>query len=477
MSKTPTRQERLRAVQKNTQKAMGKHHLVFADAGYVKRPMIPINCIQMDAAMGGGFQAGGFHLLWGWEAGGKTTTALKALSNAQKMCAKCTTFIQPSLLVEPIDEPDEWLSKRWQCQSCFAPYHEDERPISSLYDWTKEEGGDTKGIDKAHVICVECGVHGSKDDVFGKLGEKDNWDRIEGDANCECGANEPSIGLFVDFEGRLDLEWAQALGVDSSRMLLEEPEYGEAGVDVIRECIGQGVVDFVVIDSISHITASAEIDATSEDAVVGTSARLVNRFLRQLPGLQHRARNDWGVRPTVIGINQVRHKIGTFGGHTTFGGEGQKFSASSTVKFTSSNAERDRVQVGRKTRKEYLGLAKMTTIKARTEKSSVRAVRSLDFEMYLVTADHDGLRKGEFDDYSLTYNWGRSSGIIEKRSSGDPGYRKGLPWSVRGWPQTFRTAEDLQDEMHRNPFFKMHIHRHVIQLVHEDWTVLKEKLE
>ena len=472
-----TREQRRVAMQKNIQKSYGEHHFVRADLGYVKRPMVPINCLQLDAALGGGFQAGGFHLLWGWESGGKTTTALKAMANSQKMCSACTTFIQHKLLVEPIEDAEGWRAKRWKCVHCDAPYHDDDRAPSSLYEYMKAEGADTKGIDKSTMICVDCGVHSEGEEpLLARLEPKKEWSRIEGDATCECGKCQPSTGLFVDFEGRLDGEWAEALGVDMERMWLEEPEYGEAGIDIIREAISQGVVDFIIIDSLSNISASAEIDATSEDSVVGTSARLVNRFLRGLPGLLHKSRNTWGVRPTVVAINQVRHKIGGYGGHTTFGGEGQKFQSSSTVKFTSSNVETDTVQVGAKSRNEFMGLSKTTTIKANTQKSSVRAVRGLNCEMVLVTASHDGLIKGEFDDYNLTYKWGRSADIIRKLTKSEPGYEPKRPWAIQGWPVTFKGEPEIQAEMHRNQYFKMHIHRHIISTVHEDWTVLREKL-
>jgi len=473
---TSTREQRRVAMQKTIQKSYGEHHFVRADQGYVKRPMIPINCLQLDAALGGGFQAGGFHLLWGWESGGKTTTALKAMANSQKMCSACTTFIQPGLLLPPVDGVEEWRAKRWACVHCDAPYHDDDRPLGTLVDWLKSQDESVKGVDKAELMCMECGVHGPPEEMFARLEPKAEWSRIEGAPSCECGRCVPSTSLFVDFEGRLDLEWAVALGVDAERMWLEEPEYGEAGIDIIREAISQGVVDFIVIDSLSNISASAEIDATSEDAVVGTSARLVNRFLRGLPGLLHKSRNTWGVRPTVVGINQVRHKIGGFGGHATFGGEGQKFQSSSTVKFTSSNVETDTVQVGAKSRKEFMGLTKVTTIKATTQKSSVRAVRGLNCEMYLVTADHDGLVKGEFDDYNLTYKWGRNAEVITKLTKSDPGFDPKRPMAVLGWPQMFKNEADLKKEMHRNQYFKMHIHRHIITTVHEDWTVLREKL-
>jgi len=55
-------------------------------------PRIPTSIFSFDYALGGGFAVGRVNVTWGHKSSAKTTTYLKALANAQKMCATCWKF-------------------------------------------------------------------------------------------------------------------------------------------------------------------------------------------------------------------------------------------------------------------------------------------------------------------------------------------------------------------------------------------------
>jgi len=78
---------------KGLQKEFGGSILSRASECESKREFyIPTGIFQLDYALGGGFRAGGIHIAWGEKSGGKTTTLLKAVANAQCMCSRCYTF-------------------------------------------------------------------------------------------------------------------------------------------------------------------------------------------------------------------------------------------------------------------------------------------------------------------------------------------------------------------------------------------------
>jgi len=60
------------------------------DVAPVKR--IPTKVFMYDYALGGGFAVGRVNVVWGHKSSAKTTILLKALGNAQKMCANCWEF-------------------------------------------------------------------------------------------------------------------------------------------------------------------------------------------------------------------------------------------------------------------------------------------------------------------------------------------------------------------------------------------------
>ncbi len=473
-----SRKERLALIQKQAQEKFGKSHMQRASDRPVDIPLLPIGGLQFDMMIGGGFPVGALSLLWGWEGGGKTTTALKAIASCHKMCSDCNTFIQPVLLVAPAGASDEevaeWRSRRQECVHCKEPYHLKDKQRTKARTYSKAAGAskeDLKEIDKGAYICTACGCIGSEEEMFRDLEEDEEFDRFEYDGgySCECGNNTPTMALFVDFENRLDLRWAQTLGVDLDRLIIESPLYGEQGIDIIKRAVAEGVVDIIVIDSVANISTAEEVDVSSSGSKsFAGSARLVNQFLRGLPGLLVRARDEWGVRTTVLALNQVRNKVGAFGGHTLFGGEGQKFASSTTVKFTGGASITDEEQVGAKARKETLGVSSVTIINAQCDKSSVRSARGLNCQFRLVTATDGELRKGDIDDYSLIIQQGKACGVIRKC---DEGYR------VSHWPVTFRILDDIKAELRRNIFFKFHANREIIRAVHDqDWFKLKSEV-
>ena len=139
-------------------------------------------------------------------------------------------------------------------------------------------------------------------------------------------ANAQAEGMlcgFVDAEHAIDLSYASRLGVDPSKLLLAQPDTGEAGLNTVKEMLDVGV-RVIVVDSVSALTPKAEIEGDIGDSHVGLQARMMGQALRMIAGATRRR------DALVIFINQLRHKIGIrFGSpDTTSGGNALKFFAS-----------------------------------------------------------------------------------------------------------------------------------------------------
>lgn len=130
--------------------------------------------------------------------------------------------------------------------------------------------------------------------------------------------------VMIDAEHALDLEYAHNLGVDTEHLLLDQPDTGEQALEVADMVIRSGVIDLVVIDSVSALVPKAEIEGMMGDFQIGAQARLMSQALRKItPALS-------GTRTTVIFINQLREKVGIVFGNpeVTSGGKALKFYAS-----------------------------------------------------------------------------------------------------------------------------------------------------
>lgn len=63
-----------------------------SDFGIAPIPRIPTGIFNLDYALGGGFPVGRVNVVWGHKSSGKTTSLLRAIAHAQRMCAQCWRF-------------------------------------------------------------------------------------------------------------------------------------------------------------------------------------------------------------------------------------------------------------------------------------------------------------------------------------------------------------------------------------------------
>ncbi len=132
------------------------------------------------------------------------------------------------------------------------------------------------------------------------------------------------VAAFIDAEHAFDVAYARAIGVDTERLLVSQPDSGEQALEIAEMLTRSGAVDIVVVDSVAALTPKAEIEGEMGDAHMGLQARLMSQALRKLTAIAHKTGT------TIIFINQLRQKIGVVFGNpeTTTGGNALKFYAS-----------------------------------------------------------------------------------------------------------------------------------------------------
>lgn len=132
-------------------------------------------------------------------------------------------------------------------------------------------------------------------------------------------------GSYVDVEQSLSPDYAQALGIDLSRISISQPNSGEEALEIVDMAIKSGSIDVVVLDSVAALVTKAELEGTMEDQQVGVQARLMGKAMRKINSAVKKS------NCVVIFINQLREKVGVMGlgeKTTTPGGRALKFYAS-----------------------------------------------------------------------------------------------------------------------------------------------------
>jgi recombination protein RecA len=155
------------------------------------------------------------------------------------------------------------------------------------------------------------------------------------------------VCAFIDAEHALDPTYARKLGVDTSELLISQPDTGEQALEIADTLVRSGAVSVLVVDSVAALTPRAELEGDMGDTHVGLQARLMSQALRKLTGSISKSNT------MVIFINQIRMKIGVMFGspETTAGGNALKFYSSVRLDIRRIGAikEKDEI-IGNQTR-------------------------------------------------------------------------------------------------------------------------------
>ena len=132
------------------------------------------------------------------------------------------------------------------------------------------------------------------------------------------------LAAFIDVEHALDVNYAKRLNVDTTNLLLSQPDFGEQALEIVDTLIRSNALDVIVIDSVAALVPRSEIEGEMGDPQMAMQARLMSQALRKLTGAISKSKT------CVIFTNQLRSKIGVMFGNpeTTTGGNALKFYAS-----------------------------------------------------------------------------------------------------------------------------------------------------
>lgn len=281
---------------------------------------IPTGSLRLDYSTSGGIPVGKVTTIWGGEGSGKTTTCLRIIANAQKLCANCYR----------------------------EPTYTETGPFCD---------------------CLRTGLFvPAKLPGSGKDGNESNDQFTARVKALSENSYEPIVSAYVNIEGDFDGGWARTLGVDMDSLMVSDHESGEEAVDVIEALIASGSIDLIVIDSLAMITPTKEAEESSAQALVGKQPLLINKAQRKWTLARVAAKRNYGKLVTVIQINQQRMKIDSYGGGPTMpGGLGQRFVGSLQIYMWGAKGDIEKIDIDKKD--EEIEIATTAVTKYRIEKN------------------------------------------------------------------------------------------------------------
>ncbi len=132
------------------------------------------------------------------------------------------------------------------------------------------------------------------------------------------------MAAYIDAEHALDPSYAAKCGVDTSELLISQPDTAEQGLEICEYLVRSSAIDVVVVDSVAALVPRAELEGDMGDSHMGLQARIMSQALRKLTAAISRSNT------AVIFVNQIREKVGVVWGNpeVTPGGRALKFYSS-----------------------------------------------------------------------------------------------------------------------------------------------------
>lgn len=223
--------------------------------------------------------------------------------------------------------------------------------------------------------------------------------------------NAQKMGLvcaWADVEGTSDKHYFQQIGVDTESLLYTRPSGLEEVTQMILDMQQSGEVHLVVWDSIEASSPIKELDSTMDETFqMGIKPKLLGEFFRKYQAFNNKLVRE-GKRPfTLIGINQLREKIGGYGDvEYTPGGRSIGFTSSVDIRLRKG----DWITEGTASNKAFVG----QIVKYKIEKNKTYTrMQTGEFDFYY-DENNNNIPVGSNDNFKSIVQLGIDRELIQR---------------------------------------------------------------
>lgn len=216
---------------------------------------------------------------------------------------------------------------------------------------------------------------------------------------------------LIDVEGTTDEAFATSIGVDFDELIYSRPDGMEEALQLLLDLQKSGEVHLAVLDSIAAMSTNKEQETSMEETVrMGIPQQLLGEYFRKYQANNNRLERE-GKRPfTIIGINQLREKIGAYGDpEYTPGGRAKGFACSVDIRLRRG----DWISEGTGDNKEIVG----QVVKFKIEKNKTfKRMQTGEFDFYF-SENNAGIPEFFNDTYKEIIVSAVEWGVIERAGS------------------------------------------------------------